>query len=245
MSYPKPTPTCGTHVFLFYPHRSHLPPILSPFPLHSPTSPRPWTSRRRPRPSQRRTSPRRPPAPANRRSAGPRRPSPALCGVRRWASRSSRWRQPIVPSSGPCAGESSGPGGEKPQDGRSRAGPSMAYASGSKADGSRGADAAAAGPPPSSLSPFLQLRRRRAAISSSLLPRRYLSSVMARSNNRWTRWGPSEGVAHALECALFGACGMRTGHPVHRSARRCGVKNAKGVLEHSVPFPSQYLVLPA
>jgi hypothetical protein len=72
-----------------------------------------------------------------------------------------------------------------------------------------------------------------------------LSSVMARSNNRWTRWGPSEGVAHAVECALFGACGMQTGHPVHRSARRCGVKNAKGVLEHGVPFPSQYPVLPA
>jgi hypothetical protein len=39
-------------------------------------------------------------APANRRCAGPRRPSPALCGVRRWASRSSRQQQPVVPSSG-------------------------------------------------------------------------------------------------------------------------------------------------
>jgi hypothetical protein len=66
---------------------------------------------------------------------------------------------------------------------------------------------------------------------------------MSRSSNRCTWWGPSEGVAHALECALFGTYRMRTGHPVHRSARRCGVNNAKGVLEHGVPFPSQYPML--
>jgi hypothetical protein len=223
MSYPKPTPTCGTHVFLFYPHRSHLPPILSPFPLHSPTSPRPWTSRRRPRPSQRRTSPRRPPAPANRRSAGPRRPSPALCGVRRWASRSSRRRQPIVPSSAPCAGELSGPGGEKPQDGRSRAGPSMAGASGSKAGGSRD--------PTSSPAPLLlpicggrEVGQRSGGRSSSVFSLSVPStSPAARRHLLFSASPPLSllcdgaeqqpldavgSVAHALECALFGACGM-------------------------------------
>jgi hypothetical protein len=57
--------------------------------------------------------------------------------------------------------------------------------------------------------PLLQHRRRRGAISSSLLPRHRLSSfsVMVWSSNRWMRWGPSESVAHTLECALFGARG--------------------------------------
>jgi hypothetical protein len=163
------------------------------------------------------------PAQANRAAPAARSPRTADQG------RARRWRTQVAP---------------RPTD-RGTQPPARCHSSSPSALDARWANAAAASPPPSSLSPFLQLRRRRAAISSSLLPRRYLSSVMARSNNRWTRWGPSEGVAHALECALFGACGMRTGHPVHRSARRCGVKNAKGVLEHSVPFPSQYLVLPA
>jgi hypothetical protein len=100
---PNQLPPMGPTFFFFYPHRSQLLPILCPFPLHSPTSPRLWTSRRRVDPataaSQWRTSLHRPPAPTNRRSAGPHRPSPALCGVRRWASRLSRRRQPVVPSS--------------------------------------------------------------------------------------------------------------------------------------------------
>jgi hypothetical protein len=235
ISYPKPTPTCGTHVFLFYPIGLTSLPFSLLFPS---THPRvqdrglhagAWI--RRPRLSQRRTSPRRP---ANQRSAGPRRPSPALCGggPRGRASSGSPSSPPPAPArrierprrrEAPGRQIKGGPvdGGRKWLQGRRIEGPDLQPG---------------ATPPPHLrrtrggptqrrpvllrlLSPFLQLRRRRAAISSSLLPRRYLSFVMARSNNRWTRWGPSEGVAHALECALFGACGMRTGHPVHRSAR--------------------------
>jgi hypothetical protein len=143
--------------------------------------------------------------------------------------RARRWRAQVAPRP---AGR-----GTRPPARRHSFSPSTADA--------RWANAAAAGPPPSSLfpcAPLLQLFQRRDAISSSLLPRRHLSSsMMARSNNRWTRWGPSEGVAHALECALFGACGMRMGHPVHRSARRCGVKTPKAywsTASHSPPCTS-------
>jgi hypothetical protein len=52
-------------------------------------------------------------------------------------------------------------------------------------------------------------------------------------------------VAHVLHRTGFGGCGMGTGLPVSRSARRCGVKNCKCVLQHAVGFGVAYPVRPA
>jgi hypothetical protein len=53
---------------------------------------------------------------------------------------------------------------------------------------------------------------------SSLLLTASLSSLllvaMARARTRQTPSGAAQAVAHTLECALFGASGMGTGHPV-------------------------------
>jgi hypothetical protein len=81
-SYSIPTPTCGTHLYLFYPHRSPLPPILSPSPLHSSATLDLTRGAliRRSRPPDKGPPHGGPPALMNRRSAGPCRPLP--CSVR-------------------------------------------------------------------------------------------------------------------------------------------------------------------
>jgi hypothetical protein len=68
---------------------------------------------------------------------------------------------------------------------------------------------------------------------------------MARSSNCRPRCVTMRGVAHILECALFGGCGIRTGHPVADGVPRCRAKYPKRLLQHAVPFGIPHPVRPA
>jgi hypothetical protein len=82
------------------------------------------------------------------------------------------------------------------------------------------------------------------APSSSLCCPGFLSllSAMALTATTGRQVGPRGREAHILHRAGFGGCGMGTGHPVARSARRCSVKNCKCVLQHVVGVTPQVFI---